>query len=703
MRKTTGWIKATLLAAALFAALSGAVSAQTIADVPASHWAYEAVRELVARGYLTLESGRFEGDRPVDRYTLATVVARILREFETGAAAPQSEEDVALLRAVVNEFRAELVRAFAEIEAAEQEGARNARDIAVLESGMSQVRDLVNQLTDRSLELETQISAIDAARRAELSATAAQIRGQIEEVSRLVEAEGRSRAALEADLVAAIEALRRESAQESDLNREAITNTQLRVARLEDDLLNQGTALAGVQQQLNTMLSRIQGDLDTLKGQLEAQIHQELQLEKERLVQLADAVELALGELRSELNAQWDRLFTLNFLLEQLRNDFDARARAVDERFAGNEEQIALLQGDIAAIRDLIGQLTESSRGLQTLIEQFDEASRAQLGETAATIGTQISELARLVGEERDAREALRSEVLDIIAGLRQESSRGIEETRVRVDDLEQEIRLNLEAQERAIEDLRGQLDRRTAQIGSTLDDATSALEAEFRRELELQSRNLEQLARGVDLALGELRGQLNVQVEELIAQSTALERLKTDVETQIAEIRERILANAGRIAENEASIAELEERLARQGASLAQADIEILGSLEELARSVGALEEQIARLSALADRLSATESRVESVERQVLAMQSQIGLSEEQLAALKDRLMTELESQLQHNILLASSLERDLNSLRNEFNSYRQATEAQLSRASQGSMLGIVGVLLGLIGLVTN
>lgn len=78
-------------------------------DVPASHPAYKAVKTLIDRGYLQLyQDGTFQGDKPVDRYTLASIVARILNEIAAGQIGT-TKEDVVLLRNLTNEFRNELV------------------------------------------------------------------------------------------------------------------------------------------------------------------------------------------------------------------------------------------------------------------------------------------------------------------------------------------------------------------------------------------------------------------------------------------------------------------------------------------------------------------------------------------------------------------------------------------------------------------
>lgn len=83
-------------------------------DVPADHWAYQAVKQLIDKGYLQLyQDQTFKGDQPVDRFTLATVVAKILEEIASGATGT-SKEDVKVLRNLANELREELVKVIAE-------------------------------------------------------------------------------------------------------------------------------------------------------------------------------------------------------------------------------------------------------------------------------------------------------------------------------------------------------------------------------------------------------------------------------------------------------------------------------------------------------------------------------------------------------------------------------------------------------------
>src|SRR5579875_1891934 len=50
------------------------------ADVPPNHWAYDAVRQLAADGYIQgYPDGQFKGQRPMTRYEAAVLTDRAVR------------------------------------------------------------------------------------------------------------------------------------------------------------------------------------------------------------------------------------------------------------------------------------------------------------------------------------------------------------------------------------------------------------------------------------------------------------------------------------------------------------------------------------------------------------------------------------------------------------------------------------------------
>lgn len=121
-----------LLAIIILAVCATSGYAQAPVDVPSDHWAYEAVRELVEKGYMIgYPDGSFLGNRNLTRYEFAVVVGRILTDLgnraqqstqpgvtpaqppaqnSVGAATPSvSKADLESIAKLVNEFKPELV------------------------------------------------------------------------------------------------------------------------------------------------------------------------------------------------------------------------------------------------------------------------------------------------------------------------------------------------------------------------------------------------------------------------------------------------------------------------------------------------------------------------------------------------------------------------------------------------------------------
>lgn len=105
------------IAAVLSLALVAPVSAQPFADVPAEHWAFDAIAELAAKGILEgYPDGTFKGDRAMTRYEMAMALARILARIEAIKIPPPPKipppevrrADIDRLQRLINEFRAEL-------------------------------------------------------------------------------------------------------------------------------------------------------------------------------------------------------------------------------------------------------------------------------------------------------------------------------------------------------------------------------------------------------------------------------------------------------------------------------------------------------------------------------------------------------------------------------------------------------------------
>ena len=103
-----GFMKKTLVSALATALVVGAASttfaaANPFSDVPADHWAYDAVTQLAADGVINgYGDGTFRGDRNITRYEMAQMVAKAMAKTDVSA------KNKALIDKLAAEFRDEL-------------------------------------------------------------------------------------------------------------------------------------------------------------------------------------------------------------------------------------------------------------------------------------------------------------------------------------------------------------------------------------------------------------------------------------------------------------------------------------------------------------------------------------------------------------------------------------------------------------------
>ena len=97
---------AVLAVVAIVAFAAPAFAANPFMDVPAGHWAYDAVAQLAAKGIVSgYPDGAFKGAQPATRYEVASVVARALAKVDAEKA---SKQDLEMLKKLVMEFKDEL-------------------------------------------------------------------------------------------------------------------------------------------------------------------------------------------------------------------------------------------------------------------------------------------------------------------------------------------------------------------------------------------------------------------------------------------------------------------------------------------------------------------------------------------------------------------------------------------------------------------
>jgi hypothetical protein len=102
----------------LFLFVTGKVFADPFSDVPSGHWSYDAVQMLEEKGLVEgYPDGLFKGDRPMTRYEMAMVVARVIAKLEqVQASIPElpdlsiyaTKNDIETINKLLTEYKGEL-------------------------------------------------------------------------------------------------------------------------------------------------------------------------------------------------------------------------------------------------------------------------------------------------------------------------------------------------------------------------------------------------------------------------------------------------------------------------------------------------------------------------------------------------------------------------------------------------------------------
>ena len=102
-------VLAVALACVALAVPPARVMATPLADVPSSHWAYAAIQTLAADGLIDgYPDGSFKGDRPLTRYEMAAIVARVIAKIEASGASTASKSDLDALQKLIDALKDEL-------------------------------------------------------------------------------------------------------------------------------------------------------------------------------------------------------------------------------------------------------------------------------------------------------------------------------------------------------------------------------------------------------------------------------------------------------------------------------------------------------------------------------------------------------------------------------------------------------------------
>ncbi len=133
-----------LVVAMVMATVMG--SAAPFSDVPFSHWSYDAVNKLAAKGILQgYPNGTYKGNQVVDRYSLAMVTAKMLANveqmLESGAGNLVTKDDLATLEKLTVEFADELAMLGVKVTAIEDDMAVVKEDVSMIKKDVEGIKD----------------------------------------------------------------------------------------------------------------------------------------------------------------------------------------------------------------------------------------------------------------------------------------------------------------------------------------------------------------------------------------------------------------------------------------------------------------------------------------------------------------------------------------------------------------------------------
>ncbi|MBI5812735.1 MAG: S-layer homology domain-containing protein [Meiothermus silvanus] len=137
-----------ILLAGLLTVLSMGFGSAQFSDVPAGHWAKEAVEAIAAQGLIVgFPDGTFRGNENLTRYQAALIIYRLLQQLQgqQGQPAPKmDEETLNTIRNAVQELAAELAALGVRVSALE-DNAASKDDIARLEAAIEELKGMKAQ------------------------------------------------------------------------------------------------------------------------------------------------------------------------------------------------------------------------------------------------------------------------------------------------------------------------------------------------------------------------------------------------------------------------------------------------------------------------------------------------------------------------------------------------------------------------------
>lgn len=367
-----------ILALVMALAVPCAGFAAEIKDVPKDHWAYQAVKLLVEKGYLAVYGdGTFQGTKPVDRYTLAVVIAKILKEIETGRAGA-TPEDVELLRKLSGEFREELVAVSNEMSIFKKSLDEQGKAQAVMREDLARLTFTQRQMKS---EVEKMIADIAAAAQKAVAEAGAKAEEADRKLGTRIDALATRIAANERIIAEAV--AKAEDADKKLASR--IDENETRIGRLADD------ASKGFENMASS-LKDLAARMDAADGKLSLRL---------------DAHDAGIAQLNKDLSATTLRLDAVEPQVEFLKNDLAAAKGDFAKGLDALKADLGAARGDILTLEKELGGLAATVDALSARASAKDAELEKDIDALASRTGSLEQGLTALTARTTGLEEGL--------------------------------------------------------------------------------------------------------------------------------------------------------------------------------------------------------------------------------------------------------------------------------------------------------
>lgn len=425
----------------LILSVANLITAAEIKDINSTHWAYQSVKELVEKGYLSVyPDNTFRGNEPVDRYTLASVIARVIKEMQSGKANILTD-DIDILKKLYEEFDKKL--------------AANTLDLNKIDTRVSSLEKGIGinneEITRFQLDFDNQVNAIFSS----LNNTKSNLQDQIKVLRDELNSIKEEKASSAAVDLAISNAIQRASTDIQEANKEQEKlkedfNEQQRLI-LED--INKREKL--LRSEFNDELAVIKLDMDNnLKAEIEA-LKTDLAMKGQNFDILASQTDASIKEVEESMGIKFaDTIQSLDSKytqkLEQADNEFSQVKADLGTVITAMENKMS---NEFVMLNNQIQNASKQAAGFEAKMTAMEQLQN-EMGNEFERLENQVQNVSKQSAAIEQAQNKIQEQIdtLKLANNLRATKENTIENRIQKLEDNQKSIQESNQARLQALE-----------------------------------------------------------------------------------------------------------------------------------------------------------------------------------------------------------------------------------------------------------